>query len=52
MNTNRAVDRYICKALNDNSIVSSTNIPSYEDIFGTNTDKMKIIAEIKQSLVH
>ena len=35
-----------CKALSDNSVLNSNVIPSYEDIFGLDTEKIKIVGRI------
>ena len=35
-----------CKALQDNSLIDSDYAPSYEDIFGSNIDKIELIGKI------
>ena len=35
-----------CKALDDNSVMNRNDIPSYEDIFGSDTEKIKLIGRI------
>ena len=35
-----------CKALQDNSLINSDYSPSYEDIFGSNIDKIELIGQI------